>query len=115
MSAPTLPLQGHPGAALEDAVERLRSSCPISAVTRGAKGSLVIAGTETHDVAAAPVDEVIDTTGAGDLYAAGFLHGLTNGADLRRCGDLGSLCAAEIISHVGARPQQRLAELVASS
>ena len=59
--------------------------------------------------------EVVDTTGAGDLYAAGFLFGLTHGETLARCGELGSLCAAEVISHVGARPQRRLAELVASS
>ena len=74
-----------------------------------------MAGDQTHDVAAAPVGDVVDTTGAGDLYAAGFLFGLTHGESLARCGELGSLCAAEVISHVGARPQRRLSELVASS
>ena len=72
-------------------------------------------GGEVIPVPAAPVDRVVDTTGAGDSYAAGFLYGLTHGADLARCGELGSLCAAEVISHVGGRPQRRLAELVASS
>src|SRR5437763_244982 len=67
------------------------------------------------DVAAARVGDVVDTTGAGDLYAAGFLFGLTHGESLARSGELGSLCAGEVISHVGARPQRQLAELVASS
>ena len=66
-------------------------------------------------MAAAHVDEVVDTTGAGDLYAAGFLFGLTHGESLARCGELGSRCAAEVISHVGARPQRALTEVVASS
>jgi sugar/nucleoside kinase (ribokinase family) len=103
-----------PGADLDTAVERVRGLCPVAAITRSEHGSLVIAGDETHEVAAARVAEVIDTTGAGDLYAAGFLFGLTHGEPLARCGVVGSLCAAEVISHVGARPQRRLAELVAS-
>ena len=104
-----------PDADLGAAVERVRDLCPIAAVTRSEHGSIVVAGDETHEVAAARVGEVVDTTGAGDLYAAGFLFGLTHGETLARCGELGSLCAAEVISHVGARPQRRLAELVASS
>jgi sugar/nucleoside kinase (ribokinase family) len=104
-----------PGADVEKAVEQVRDSCPIAVVTRGEHGSLVIAGDETHEVRAAHVDQVVDTTGAGDLYAAGFLFGLTHGEPLARCGELGSVCAAEVISHVGARPQRRLSELVASS
>jgi len=99
----------------EDAVERVRRTCPLSAITRSEHGSIVVAGDETHEVAAARVGEVVDTTGAGDLYAAGFLYGLTHGEALARCGELGSLCAAEVISHVGARPQRVLAELVAFS
>ena len=93
----------------------MRDICPIAAVTRGEHGSVIVSGDETHEVAAAPVGEVVDTTGAGDLYAAGFLFGLTRGEPLARCGKLGSLCAAEVISHVGARPQRQLSELVASS
>jgi sugar/nucleoside kinase (ribokinase family) len=104
-----------PGSDFAKAVEQVRDLCPIAAVTRSEHGSIVIAGNETHDVAAAPVGEVVDTTGAGDLYAAGFLFGLTHGEPLARCGELGSLCAAEVISHVGARPQRPLAEVVASS
>jgi sugar/nucleoside kinase (ribokinase family) len=104
----------YPGT-LADAMGRVRQTCPIAAITRSEHGSLVIAGDETHEVAAAPVDQVVDTTGAGDLYAAGFLFGLTHGEPLARCGELGSVCAAEIISHICARPQRRLADLVASS
>src|SRR5205807_8636365 len=104
----------YPGS-IDAAVDRLRQVCPLAAVTRSEHGSLVIAGDETYEVAAARVGEVVDTTGAGDLYAAGFLYGLTHGADLARCGELGSLCAAEVISHIGARPERSLAELVAAS
>ncbi len=80
----------------------------IAALTRSEPGSVIIAGGETHKVAAAPVARVVDTTGAGDLYAAGFLYGLTSGLPLPNCGAIGSLCAAEIISHVGARPEAAL-------
>ncbi|MBV9285965.1 MAG: adenosine kinase [Acidimicrobiia bacterium] len=104
----------YPGT-FETAIERIRSTCPLAAITRGEHGAVIVSGSETHEVAAAPVDDVVDTTGAGDLYAAGFLFGLTHGEPLARCGELGSLCAAEVISHVGARPQRSLAELVASS
>jgi sugar/nucleoside kinase (ribokinase family) len=104
----------YPGS-LADAIERVRAACPISAITRSEQGSVIVAGDETFDVAAARVGEVVDTTGAGDLFAAGFLFGLTHGEPLSRCGELGSLCAAEVISHVGARPQRQLAKLVQSS
>jgi len=104
-----------PGTDFPAAVEQVRGLCPIAAVTRSEHGSIVVAGDETHEVAAVHVDEVVDTTGAGDLYAAGFLFGLTHGESLARCGELGSLCAAEVVSHVGARPQRALTEVVASS
>ena len=78
---------------------------------RVSKGSIIVTPKETVNVAAHPVAAVIDTTGAGDLYASGFLFGLTHGSDLAACGRLGSLCAAEIISHFGARPETPLAEL----
>jgi len=104
----------YPGS-LDAAVERLRQTCPVAAITRSEHGSLVVAGSETAAVDAAPVDQLVDTTGAGDLYAAGFLYGLTHGKPLARCAELGSICAAEVISHVGARPQRHLADLVASS
>ena len=95
----------------ESALERVRGLVGIAAVTSGADGSVVIAGAETIVVSPAPVDAVVDTTGAGDLYAAGFLFGLTRKAPLYDCGRLGSVAAAEIIGHFGARPQANLREL----
>ena len=84
----------------------------IAALTRSAAGSVILTSDATHQVAAAPVARVVDTTGAGDLYASGFLYGLTHDLPLPICGKIGSLCAAEIISHVGARPELDLAQLV---
>jgi sugar/nucleoside kinase (ribokinase family) len=95
----------------EDAARRTRSEAKLAAITRSEKGSVIVTGDEMIEVAAAPVAKVVDTTGAGDLYAAGFLFGLAKGKDLQTAGRLGSLAAAEIISHVGARPQVKLAEL----
>jgi sugar/nucleoside kinase (ribokinase family) len=97
---------------LEDAVARVREDCELAMVTIGADGSLVVTADDVVKVKAEPVSQVVDTTGAGDLYAAGFLYGYTNGAELAECGRLGSVAAAEVISHVGARPLvplQRLA------
>jgi sugar/nucleoside kinase (ribokinase family) len=89
----------------------VRRHVAVAALTRSAQGSVVFGDGEEHTVAAAPVARVVDSTGAGDLYAAGFLYGLTQGLPLPRCGAIGSLCAAEIISHVGARPETALAGL----
>ncbi|MCU1426196.1 MAG: sugar kinase, ribokinase [Actinomycetia bacterium] len=97
----------------DDAVRLVRGHCEIAALTRGSRGSVVVRGNEMHVVVAAPVHEVVDTTGAGDLYAAGFLFSLTHGHDLATAGRLGSLAAAEVISHLGARPEVPLAELAA--
>ena len=96
---------------LEHALERVRGMCEIAAITMGASGSLVLHGDETVQVPVHHVDHVVDTTGAGDAYAGGFLFGLTNGFDLRRCGELGGIAAAEIISHLGARPGAALVEM----
>jgi sugar/nucleoside kinase (ribokinase family) len=85
----------------------------IAALTRSEKGSVVIGNGEVHAVPAIPNVKVVDTTGAGDLYAAGFLHGLTTGKDLGLAARLGAICAAEIISHYGARPETSLKELAA--
>jgi sugar/nucleoside kinase (ribokinase family) len=97
---------------LEEAVAAVRRDCHLAAVTVGADGSYVITPDETVHVPAVPVHRVIDTTGAGDLYAAGFLYGLTHGQDLFRCGQLGSIAAAEVISHVGPRPLVELRTLL---
>jgi sugar/nucleoside kinase (ribokinase family) len=96
---------------LGEALAQVRGRCEIVAVTRSEKGSLVSRGSVIHEVPAEPVETVVDTTGAGDSYAAGFLYGLTHGLDLPACARLGSIAAAEIISHVGSRPQVSLAEL----
>lgn len=95
----------------DEALKRVRGECEIAALTRSERGSLVVTRDEVHAVEAVPVERLVDTTGAGDLYAAGFLYGLSNGHDLPSCGRLGSLAAAEVISHVGARPATSLAEL----
>jgi sugar/nucleoside kinase (ribokinase family) len=96
---------------LSEACARLRSDCALAAVTRGEKGSLVMTPSRMVDVAAEPVARVVDTTGAGDLYAAGFLFGCARGLDLPACGQLASIAAAEIISHIGPRPETSLAAL----
>ena len=96
----------------EEAMEATRKEAKIAALTRSEKGSVVIKGGETYAVPAAPVAKVVDTTGAGDLYAAGFLFGYTHGKPLAECARLGGLAAAEIISHVGARPEQALRGLI---
>jgi sugar/nucleoside kinase (ribokinase family) len=96
----------------DEAVEATRKEARIAALTRSEKGSIVVKGGETYAVPAAPVAKVVDTTGAGDLYAAGFLFGYTHGKSLAECARLGGLAAAEIISHVGARPEQALRGLI---
>ena len=97
------------------AAAAVRGHVKIAVLTRSEHGSVIFAGGETHRIPAAPVARVVDTTGAGDLYAAGVLFGLTRGLPLPTCGAIGSLCAAEIISHVGARPEAALDKLVASA
>jgi sugar/nucleoside kinase (ribokinase family) len=93
------------------AVERARAEVAVACITLSEKGSVVVAGAETYEIPAHQVT-VVDTTGAGDLYASGFLYGFTNGMSLPRCGELGSLAAAEVISHLGARPEVSLATLL---
>jgi sugar/nucleoside kinase (ribokinase family) len=97
------------------AAAAVRGHVAIAALTRSAAGSVILSPGTEHHVAAAPVARVVDTTGAGDLYAGGFLYGLTRSLPLPTCGEIGSLCAAEIISHFGARPEVRLSELVAKA
>jgi sugar/nucleoside kinase (ribokinase family) len=74
---------------------------------------VIVSGDEVHVIDAAPVERLIDTTGAGDLFAAGFLAGLGAGRNLHDCGRMGGIAAAEVISHLGARPETNLAELIA--
>ncbi len=94
------------------ALEQVRKDCEVAALTRSEKGSVVVADSVVHVLDAETVDEVVDTTGAGDAYAAGFLFGLTRGFDLKTCARLGGIAAAEVISHVGARPEVPLGDLV---
>jgi sugar/nucleoside kinase (ribokinase family) len=93
------------------AIDAARKDCSIVVVTRSEKGSVVVKGQETIEVPAHPVKAVVDVTGAGDLFASGFLFGHTNGKPLAQCARLGSLAASEVISHVGARPEVNLAAL----
>jgi sugar/nucleoside kinase (ribokinase family) len=90
------------------AVDAARLDCPLVVVTRSEKGSVVVQGQDTIEVPAHPVKTVVDVTGAGDLFAAGFLFGHTTGKPLAHCARLGSLAASEVISHVGARPERNL-------
>jgi sugar/nucleoside kinase (ribokinase family) len=94
------------------AAAAVRTHVAIAALTRSAAGSVILVEGVEHPVAAAPVARVVDTTGAGDLYASGFLFGLTRTLPLPACGEIGSLCAAEIISHFGARPEVNLSQLL---
>lgn len=96
----------------EAAQARVRHHCEVAVLTRSEKGAVIAAGDQLHAVPAAPVARVVDTTGAGDLYAAGFLFGYTRGLPLDFCARIGALAAAEIISHYGARPAVKLADLV---
>ncbi len=96
----------------DDAVRQVKADCQIAAVTRSEKGSVIINGNDAIAVNAVPIDEVVDTTGAGDLYAAGFLFGLARGKPLAECARIGHVAAAEIISHMGARPVAKLSSLI---
>jgi sugar/nucleoside kinase (ribokinase family) len=94
------------------AVKALAARIPMLVCTHGAAGAEAHRGTEHARVAAEPVDRVVDTTGAGDLFAAGVFAGLAEGRSLADCLTMGAVCAAEVISHYGARPEKDLAELV---
>lgn len=94
------------------AIAKVRNHCEVAAITRGPDGSVLLSGDDVITVPVEPIPGgvVVDTTGAGDLYAAGVLHGLVQGRDLFTCGRLGGLAASEVISHLGARPQASLAD-----
>jgi sugar/nucleoside kinase (ribokinase family) len=95
----------------EEAARRAAADTKLAALTRSEKGSVILGAGKSIRIPVEPVAKVVDTTGAGDLYAAGFLFGLATGRELETAGRLGSLAAAEIISHIGARPEIKLAEL----
>jgi sugar/nucleoside kinase (ribokinase family) len=97
------------------AVEAVVETGVLGVLTRGAAGCVVVAASGPVEVPAAPVDRVVDTTGAGDLFAAGFLYGITNGLSPEESARLGGVCAAEVIAHVGARPQADLRALAVAA
>lgn len=102
-------------ASFDTAMQAIARDCPVAVLTRSEKGCVVVAGGEAQEVPAHPVDRVLDVTGAGDMFAAGFLHGLTRGKSHYVCARLGSLAAAEVISHIGARPEVDLRRLAAAN
>jgi sugar/nucleoside kinase (ribokinase family) len=97
---------------LDDAIARVRAECELAAITAGKDGSYIVTADEVVRVPAEPVARVLDTTGAGDLYAAGFLYGYTRRLPLEQCGRIASIAAAEVISHVGPRPLVELRTLL---
>ena len=100
-------------ASIEEAINAVRSDCETTAITRSEKGSVVVTREQTHAVDAHPIERLVDSTGAGDLYASGFLFGYTNGRPMAECARIGGLAAAEVIQHIGPRPQVSLADLLA--
>lgn len=94
------------------ALAAARALVPLLVVTRGGQGAVIASGAETVDVSATSVANLVDTTGAGDLFAAGFLYGLVRGQALAECGRIGAVAAAEVISHFGPRPQKKLKDLM---
>jgi sugar/nucleoside kinase (ribokinase family) len=97
---------------INDALHLLRDNCEFAAVTRNEHGSVVIDGDEVVIIDAEPVDSVVDATGAGDMYAAGFLYGFVRGKPIEHCGKIGSIVASEVITHMGPRPLVPLTSVV---
>jgi sugar/nucleoside kinase (ribokinase family) len=98
----------------EEAVAAASREIELAVLTRSEQGSVIVSGDQVVEVAPEPVSQVVDVTGAGDLYAAGFLFGLTRNLPLKLCGGLGSLAAGDVISHIGARPETSLIRLAKS-
>lgn len=99
-------------ASFDDACRKVADKCEVAVLTRSEKGAVILAGGKKVEVKAEPVKKVVDTTGAGDQYAAGFLFGYTRGMNIQECGRLGALAAAEVISHMGPRPEIKYADLL---
>ena len=97
---------------INDGLTKLRQDCEFAAVTRNEHGSVVINGDQVVIIDAEPVDSVVDATGAGDMYAAGFLYGFVRGKSIEQCGKIGSIVASEVISHMGPRPLVPLTSVV---
>jgi sugar/nucleoside kinase (ribokinase family) len=95
----------------DTALKQLRNDVNLGVVTRSEKGCVVVTPTDAVAAPASPITKLVDTTGAGDLFAAGFLYGLARNLAHKQCGELGALAAAEVIQHIGARPQVSLKEL----
>ncbi|MCP3395570.1 adenosine kinase [Bradyrhizobium sp. CCGB20] len=95
----------------DTALKQLRNDVKLGVVTRSEKGCVVVTPTDAVAAPASPITKLVDTTGAGDLFAAGFLYGLARNLAHKQCGELGALAAAEVIQHIGARPQVSLKEL----
>ncbi|MFM9889236.1 MAG: adenosine kinase [Rickettsiales bacterium] len=102
----------YPGKSFDEVLGALQGQCEVIAITCGSKGSIILTPNERINIEAIWVTELVDTTGAGDLYAAGFLYGLTHGKSLAECGRIGSACASDIITHLGARAQKPLKRLL---
>lgn len=100
---------------ITEAIHAVQQHCEVAAVTRGAKGCTIVSANEIIDINGIPVNNLVDTTGAGDLFASGFLHGYTQGKDLRTCGRMGNLAASEVITHMGARPDVNLKQYLAEN
>lgn len=96
----------------DKAVEYVRGHCEIACLTRSEKGSVIVTGDSLFKIPAMPIEELVDTTGAGDFYAAGFLYGFTQGLSIEEAGRIGAIAASEVIQHVGARPRIDLSQLV---
>ncbi|MBX2810247.1 MAG: adenosine kinase [Myxococcales bacterium] len=97
---------------IAQAAAELTKHCSLVAITRGDKGSIILTGDQQYEVPASPIRQLVDTTGAGDLYAAGFLYGYCNGKSPAEAAEIASISASEIISHFGARPENELKTLV---
>jgi sugar/nucleoside kinase (ribokinase family) len=97
---------------LDAAIGHIRGKCELVAVTRGGHGSMVIQGDETTHCHAIKPEKIVDTTGAGDQYAAGFLFGYTRGMNMATCANIGTLAATEVITHMGPRPEMAYSELL---